>query len=303
MIYHYKKETCNESMNDLSQQPLVANFDDLKQKLHAYINVYDGKVKTFKDMESAFESLFHEEFVHTMDGKLINRDQMRETVKIFLSAGTYADLTLFKPLDGQTFEVKLLVINKHTQVNSHSKGTVKDGKIIKLESYEDSKRVYKKWQRLVQVSEVKHNFESFIQLQNCKDASSDKVNEAFDTLFYDILAAAVHKFQLYKERGMRTTIGVPDDFDQVNFSLEKCEIIDDRHIEVKVVKESQSAHEVWHDILKVKDGAIVKMIPYKDTNLYKISNKDTNLYKIRAVEAKYVKKNAMVSSCPPVYVQ
>lgn len=293
MIYRYKEETCNETMNDFTQQPLVTNFDDLKQKIHAYLNVYDGKVKTFKDMENAFESLFHEDFVHAMDGKPINRDQMRETVKIFLSVGTYADLTLFRPLDGQTFEVKLLVINKHTQVSSHSKGTVKDGKIIKLESYEDSKKIYKKWQRLVQVAEVKRNFESFIQLQNCKEASPEEVNEAFDTLFYDILAAAVHKFQLYKERGMRTAIGVPDGFEHVKFSLEKCEIIDDRHIEVKVAKESQSVQEVWHDILKVKDGAIVKMIPYKDTNLHKI----------RAGKAKIVKKNARVSSCPPIHVQ
>ena len=66
---------------------------------------------------------------------------------------------------------------------------------------------------------------------------------------------------------------VLDDSSQVSFissfTLNKCEVIDESHIEVEVHKvevhrDHKSTCEVWHDILTVKDAAIVLLEPYMD---------------------------------------
>ena len=124
-------------------QPSIASFDDMKQKIEAYLNVYDGTVKPYQEMQHTFEGLFHEKFSHTMDGRPIDKDQMRETVRIFLSIGTKADLILYNPLDDCTFEVKLHIVNRLADLQTHSKGTIQGGQLIKLEAYEDAQATYK----------------------------------------------------------------------------------------------------------------------------------------------------------------
>ena len=89
-------------------------------------------------MQHTFEGLFHETFRHTMDGIPISKDQMRDMVKIFLSIGTEADLVFYKPLDDCTFEFKLHIVSRLADLQTHSKGTIQGGQLIKLETDEDA---------------------------------------------------------------------------------------------------------------------------------------------------------------------
>jgi len=242
-------------------QTNFVDFEDTMQKINAYIRVYDGKSKSYSEMEGAFEDLFHDEFVHTMSERPIDKYQLRETVKTFLSAGTKAELLLFKPLDHTTFEVRLHFANHLADTCTHSMGIIKDGKIVKLEAYGDAIETYKKWEKIVELSTAKYVFEHFIELQNNKNASSESVAEVFDGLFFDSLIAAVNRAQL-EERGMRTTSSVPQDFSRAIFSIGKCEFMDENHIEVEVQRNCNSVRQVWHDVLTVKDGTIIMIEPF-----------------------------------------
>eukprot|EP01083_Nonionella_stella_P225309 801169_1 len=191
--------------------PTIVEFDNLRQKIEAYLRVYDGKAKSYKEMEGKFEDLFHEDFIHIMSRRPIDKYQLRESVETFLSIGTKAELLLYKPLDDHTFEIKFHFLNHIADSCTHSKGTIKDGKIVMLEAYKNANSTYRHWEDIVELSEVKHNFECFIELQNYKHVSSDDMGEVFNGLFFDSFVAAINRAQLEK-RGMRTTGIAPKDF-------------------------------------------------------------------------------------------
>ena len=110
--------------------------------------------------------------------------------------------------------------------------------------------------------EAKQNFEYFIEIQNDTGISLDGIEDAFNRLFCNSIVAATSRVQLSR-RGMRTT-SLPDDVTQASFTLKKCEVMDENHIEVVVCMDSESTREAWHDVLVVKDGTIVMIEPYRD---------------------------------------
>lgn len=269
--------------------PSVADFNDMKQKIQAYVQIYDGSVKSYEEMEDVFESLFHEAFRHTRDGRHIDKDQMRKKAKSRLSIGTKADLILFEPLGEYTFEMKLHFVNRVADRQTHLKGTIQDEKLIKIEAYRDTKRA--RVQSSFDLSELKSNFEHFIGLQNDKEASLNDLQDALGSLFYDSLVAAISRTQLHN-RGMRTTSSVPEDFSQAEFTLEKFEAIDKHHIEVKVVRDCaigdcNSTCEACHDVFTVKDGDIVIIEPYINF--------------IEGTRKKGKARGRHHASCPPVF--
>ena len=120
------------------------------------------------------------------------------------------------------------------------------------------------------IVEVKHNFEYFIELQNDSCLSLDGIGDAFDVLFKnstDDLITSVCRMQL-QLRGLRTTsCDTETSFAQDRFTLTRCEIIDDSHIEIKLIRDFYNVREwcrrEWHDVLTVnKDGKIILIEPY-----------------------------------------
>lgn len=273
-------------------------FDDIKQKIQAYLYAYGDSEPPFHEMEDAFKNLFHDSFYYTMKGMMhMNTDQMREAVKILLShKTTKAEIVHFSPMGSFTFEVKLLIVNEIAVFRTHSKGTIQDGKIIRMDEYEDAKPSYLDWHKIVGLSELKHNFTYFVELQNDSGISLDGIGDAFDRLFCDDLIAAITRVQM-KRRGMRTTSSDLNDFSQAfgfsqaNFLLENCQVMDKDHLEVEVHKlgfneRFNLTREVWHDVLTVKDGTIVMIEPYIDFK------------KVTAKKGELVKRNHLISSSP-----
>ena len=119
--------------------------------------------------------------------------------------------------------------------------------------------------------EVKHNFEYFIELQNDSCLSLDGIGDAFDMLFKnnntDTLVTSVCRMQL-QLRGLRTTSCDTTFFAQDRFTLARCEIIDDGHIEIKLIRDYYSnvgewCRREWHDVLTVNNhGKIILIEPY-----------------------------------------
>lgn len=145
----FRAKSCGGSFESVKKTKNVSDFYEIEKKLRSFIKVYDGKIKTFEEVEELFESLFHQGFVHTMDGTHINKDQYREAVKKFLAVGTKVDLLCFKQIDDSQFETKTRVIsNEFGAIIGHSVGTVKDGKLIKLDPFDKS--VYTKFSHFLQ---------------------------------------------------------------------------------------------------------------------------------------------------------
>ena len=117
--------------------------------------------------------------------------------------------------------------------------------------------------------EAKHNFEYFIELQNDSCLSLDGIGDAFDMLFKnntDTLVTSVCRMQL-QLRGLRTTSCDTTSFAQDRFTLARCEILDDNHIEIKLIREYYNVGEwcrqEWHDVFTVNNhGKIILIEPY-----------------------------------------
>ena len=118
--------------------------------------------------------------------------------------------------------------------------------------------------------EAKHNFEYFIELQNDSCLSLDGIGDAFDMLFKnnntDPLVTSVCRMQL-QLRGLRTTSCDTTSCAQDRFTLARCEILDDGHIEIKLIRDYYNGrewfHREWHDVLTVNnDGKIILIEPY-----------------------------------------
>lgn len=242
----------------------IADFDGMKRNIQAILHVYDGEVKSYGELDEVFDDLFHEAVEHDMDGiNTIDRNQIRGTANFFLSMGTSADILLYKRLCGNTFEIKLHFVNRLADTQTHLKGTIEDGKLIKIEAHKEVEKCVSEY------SQPKNNFEHFIQLQNDKGASVNDLEHAFNSLFYDSLIAEIGRTQLHK-RGMRTTSNVvPDEFPRSKFTLEKFELIDEQRVEVKVlrdcfIEDCKSTLELWHDVFTLKDGTILAIEPRVD---------------------------------------
>eukprot|EP00581_Thalassiosira_minuscula_P001827 CAMPEP_0183746414 /NCGR_PEP_ID=MMETSP0737-20130205/66742_1 /TAXON_ID=385413 /ORGANISM="Thalassiosira miniscula, Strain CCMP1093" /LENGTH=281 /DNA_ID=CAMNT_0025982109 /DNA_START=469 /DNA_END=1314 /DNA_ORIENTATION=+ len=275
-------------------QPRMPHPIGMKDKIQAYLTVFDGTSKPYQDLEVAFEDLFHQDFMHTMNASSIDKNQKRDTVELLLSLGTKADLILYRQLDDCTFEIKLNYANRLAILKTHLKGTFQGGQITKLEEYEDARITFNHFNAWVGLSEVKQNFEYFIELQNDEGMSLDGIGDAFDRLFRDDFIASIIRLQL-ESRGIRTTSSVldEDDFFEVtsSFVLKKCEVIDESHMDVEVEKVQlyrggKSTREVWRDLVTVEDGAILSIEPF------------VNLKRSLSCEMEYVKRRRLVSPLP-----
>ena len=123
--------------------------------------------------------------------------------------------------------------------------------------------------------EVKQNFEYFIELQNndtgiSLDGIGDIANMLFNLKDDDSnsmqLRLALHS------RGLRTKSDddTEDDITRdIRFTLQRCEIIDKDHIEVKLIRDMHPKTRdeyLNHDILTIKDGKIAMIEPYIQFN-------------------------------------
>jgi len=123
--------------------------------------------------------------------------------------------------------------------------------------------------------EVKKNFEYFIELQNndtgiSLDGIGDIANILFNLKDHSISMQLRLRLALHS-RGLRTTSDDDSTEDDITrdtrFTLQRCEIIDKDHIEVKLIRDmnSKTRYDI-HDILTIDDGKIVMIEPYIQSN-------------------------------------
>mmetsp|Transcript_16794 Transcript_16794/g.35507 ORF Transcript_16794/g.35507 Transcript_16794/m.35507 type:complete len:325 (+) Transcript_16794:120-1094(+) len=256
-----------------SEQQNIPDLDGVIHKYQDYLSIYDGTVKPCHEMENDFEDLFHDDFEHSLDGRPIDKEQMREVMKTFLSIGTSMELILYMPLDECTFEAKLQITNRLGKVQTHSKGTIQEGKLIKFEAYKDAIVTFARAHLYIGLTKVKQNLEYFIERQNDTGVSFDGIGDAFNCLFIDSIAACILGATL-NLRGMRTSSRrMPDDFFDTtsSFILRRCEVIDEAHLDIEVEKRAvqkenhKMTRQVWKDVLTVKEACIILIEPYIET--------------------------------------
>ena len=95
-----------------------------------------------EEMNIAFEALYHQDFVHNMDGEPLNKAQWRERLNTFAETGTRIFLLKFEPKDEVHFEAGIRVINKNIDVVGYSRGTISGSTLLEIKPHEDSKPSY-----------------------------------------------------------------------------------------------------------------------------------------------------------------
>ena len=121
----------------------TANFYQVQKNAQALFTLFDGVPKPFdEEMNKAFEALYHQDFVHNMDGEPLNKDQWRERLNVFAETGTRILLLKFEVKDEVHFEAGIRVINKNIDVVGYSRGTISGSTLLKIEPDEQSKSSY-----------------------------------------------------------------------------------------------------------------------------------------------------------------
>ena len=93
-------------------------------------------------MNQAFDALHHQDFVHSMDGKPINKSQGKELLIALAEIGTKMSILKFEPKDEVHFESGIRVTNENMDVVGYSRGTISGSMVLKIEPHEDSKAAY-----------------------------------------------------------------------------------------------------------------------------------------------------------------
>ena len=119
------------------------HFQQVEKNAHALFSFFDGVPKPFDgEMNQAFDALYHQDFVHSMDGKPINNAQWKERLIAFADIGTKISLFKFEPKDEVHFESGIRVTNKHIDIVGYSRGTISGTLLLKIEPHEDSEAAY-----------------------------------------------------------------------------------------------------------------------------------------------------------------
>ena len=130
-----------------------------------HLEALNGHIRPFDKMERAFEELFHEEFVFKRtDGSKLDKEALRQILSFFLSIGTKAKVRDFVSLDGAHFEARVHFENSIANVVSHSRGKVKDGKVIWLEACTDVRRAYGQLEHAFDIARMIQNMTWFIKI-------------------------------------------------------------------------------------------------------------------------------------------
>ena len=146
--HYYSKNATNQ-----------ANFYILQQNVQKLFTLFDGVARDFDDeMEGAFNAVYHQDFIHHMDGQPLNTDGWRERLQLFAKSGTRIFLLKFEPYDDVHFEAGIRVINKNLDVVGYSRGTIVGSKLVEIKPHKQSKSAYAllPGQKAVQFGEQTH---------------------------------------------------------------------------------------------------------------------------------------------------
>ena len=120
-----------------------ANFRQVQENAQTLFALFDGKARAFnKQMDQAFEALYHDDFVHSMNDQPLNKAQWKERMMAFAETGTKIVLSKFEPYDDTHFQSSISVINENVDVVGHSRGTVCGSSLLMIEPHDDSKSSY-----------------------------------------------------------------------------------------------------------------------------------------------------------------
>ena len=134
-----------ESMKFTTKTRTVSDFYRFEKKARKFFQ-FLKQTQNPKEIDEPFDDLYHPQFVHCMDGtKQVSKDDWKAVVQ----TRTFdIDLLEFDPQDSSHFEAIVEFTPKSTGSTpwkGHSFGTVKDGKLIRLEPFdEESKPGYRK---------------------------------------------------------------------------------------------------------------------------------------------------------------
>ena len=107
--------------------------------MQALFNLFDGVPRSFDNkMDQAFEALYHQEFIHNMDGKPMNKAQWKERLTALAETGTRIILLKFEPKDEVHYEAGIRVINENIDVVRYPRGTISGSMLLKMEPRESS---------------------------------------------------------------------------------------------------------------------------------------------------------------------
>lgn len=256
--YSTKLINIMSSAEQNSLHPSFNNANDLVQKLNEYIKVQNSSTSTLQDMEMTFEGLFHDDLELHLEGggfgqvdaerlgprvgkaeakRMIFKDFMQKAKLAFDKIGV---------IDNDHIEI---VISKENDWRRHQVLTVKDGKIVKLETVTD-------------VNDLVYNLHAYMKVYSCPDSTLEDMSKAFESICHDNFEASIKDDSgLVLGKADAKEIVFKDFAHKTKLALEKLTVLDQSHVDTIFSKEGERRHRV----LTVKDGKISVIEAVNDT--------------------------------------
>lgn len=83
-------------MKSLLRTSYVSKLFGLEQDFCTYFACFDGIKWDFSEVEKLFETVYHERFLHEMDGNPVDKDKLRVIMTNFFAIGTRVEILEFK---------------------------------------------------------------------------------------------------------------------------------------------------------------------------------------------------------------
>ena len=233
-----------------SLHPSSNDANDLVHKLNEYIKVQNSSTSTLQEMEMTFEGLFHDDLELHLEGggfgqvdadrfgpRVGKTEAKRMFFKDFMQKAKLA-FDKINVLDNDHIEI---VISKENGWRRHQVLTVKDGKIVKLETVTD-------------VNDLVYNLHAYMKVYSCPDSTLEDMSKAFESICHDDFQASIREYDsgLVLGKADAKEIVFKDFAHKTKLDLEKVTVLDQSHVDIIFSKQGERRHRV----LTVKDGKI-----------------------------------------------
>jgi len=91
----------------------------IENRIRSYLAALDGSPKDFASVEHLFDDVYHPEFVFEENGKIVSREEIKQTRAKGFKLGSKATPLLLRSTSPDTMESKFRLMNSHWDVVVH----------------------------------------------------------------------------------------------------------------------------------------------------------------------------------------
>jgi hypothetical protein len=261
---------------------MTADRASFESRFRAHFGIFTGTPREIisAEEETLITGVLHDDVRFMYGDKQEPKSIVEERARSFIKSGMKAEVLEFKFLDDSHVEYKIRLTTSDGMDNqSHSLGTIKEGKIITVKPYDDKAymELFEKGEELAQ-SSFETRFRAYFGIftGTPREIISAEEETLITGVFHDDLrfmygdkkepkSIVVERVRSFIKSGMKAEV--------LEF-----EFLDDSHVEYKVhLTTSDGMDNQPHSLGTIKEGKLITVKPYDDKAYMELFEKGEEL--------------------------